>query len=152
MIEHFHGTIQKLVADLGVEDIVCMRLKAADGCFPTVTYLETYYSQLCAGDEGRTIVSVICLSLEKLKTMEWGEAYARYCAENGDPRGARLAIAMERYGIKLYLHTLNDGSARLVAAGRLEICQRQSEKFRYWEQGYTYQNAYLDYIVAPVNE
>lgn len=54
-------------------------------------------------------------------------------------------------GARLYLHRMSDGKTRLVAAGGLEVRREQPREFRYWENGYTYRDAYLYYNVASVD-
>ena len=44
----YSGRIQALVEDLGVEDIVCMRLKGKAGFYPTATCKEAFFSGLHA--------------------------------------------------------------------------------------------------------
>ena len=46
---------------------------------------------------------------------------------------------------------MSDGKTRLVAAGGLEVRREQPREFRYWENGYTYRDAYLYYNVASVD-
>lgn len=145
----YSGTLQMLVEDLGVEEIVCFRLKSMDGKYPIVTYRDALYTQLHASDIGRSILFVREVKLEELTGPSLAGIYEQYCQESFDPGGSRLAAASSRHGIKLYLHTMDDQTVRLVIAVELEVQWMPSPEFRYWEHGYTYRDVYLDYSIPP---
>ena len=119
----YRGRIQMLVMDLAVEDILCLRLKDPSGFYPTVTCRDVLYSQLSPADIGRTILSVQAIPPDKLGVPE-------------------LEAVCRQYRL---------GPPRLVVAGDVEVRRKPSGEFRYWENGYTYQDAYLRHTVSPAD-
>lgn len=147
----YSGRIQALVEDLGVEDIVCMRLKGKAGFYPTVTCKEAFFSGLHAKHRGLTILSVHEITLDALRTPDFAGIYAAYCREGLDPDGGRLAAAVARYGKRLLLHRMSDGQPRLIVAGSVELHRRPPRGFRYWENGYTYRDVYIHHTVPGID-
>ncbi|MBU5230907.1 Uncharacterised protein [uncultured Clostridium sp.] len=147
----YRGRIQMLVMDLAVEDILCLRLKDPSGFYPTVTCREVLYSQLSPADIGRTILSVQAIPPDKLGVPELEAVCRQYRLDSLDPDGQRLIHALARYRVKLLLHCMDLGPPRLVVAGDVEVRRKPSGEFRYWENGYTYQDAYLRHTVSPAD-
>lgn len=75
----------------------------------------------------------------------------QYRLDSLDPDGQRLIHALARYRVKLLLHCMDLGPPRLVVAGDVEVRRKPSGEFRYWENGYTYQDAYLRHTVSPAD-
>ena len=143
----YSGRIQALVEDLCVEEILCMRLKSRAGVYPTVTFWDVQYTQLYPRHAGLKILSVWEAPPEALSGPVLSGWLERCRRESGQTAWEGLI----QTGARLYLHRMSDGKTRLVAAGGLEVRREQPREFRYWENGYTYRDAYLYYNVASVD-
>lgn len=145
------GIIYAYFEDLAYEDIVCMRLKSDDGSFPIITYKRAFYSQFRKSNIGEYINDVRKISLEELMRPEYRNVYERYIIDSNDLNGKRLNSVVYRNGLSLFVHTTDQMVQLLVVALEFEILEKTKNEFLYWEFGYTYQDAYVDFLI-PANE
>lgn len=140
-----------LVMDLAVEDILCLRLKDPSGFYPTVTCREVLYSQLSPADIGRTILSVQAIPPDKLGVPELEAVCRQYRLDSLDPDGQRLSRLWPDTGSNCCFIAWTWGRPVWWWPAMWKSAGKPSGEFRYWENGYTYQDAYLRHTVSPAD-
>lgn len=133
----YDGIILAVTADTDTRQVFCMRLKSSQGRYPIITYEEAVYTGLNKHHIGMAVTAREILPQE-LKKPEHAAVWEQYRRDQPDWEEEHLLYTGKGQRPRMFLHTLEDGSECLVAAGEPEIRCEPASRQRYWELGYHY--------------